>query len=94
MPRRQNTAAQRAREVQRETGAKYTTALREATEDTIRTGRLPAGNCLAECATLPSGTGVHPEVDDEWAPKMFDSALLGGPRAVFGGPAAGRRPSR
>ncbi|MET8012909.1 hypothetical protein ABZU86_13285 [Streptomyces sp. NPDC005271] len=34
---------------------------------------------LAECTTSPEWTGEHPEVDAEWAPRMFDSALLGGP---------------
>ncbi|MFE9743225.1 hypothetical protein [Streptomyces sp. NPDC006477] len=79
MPRRQNTAAQRAREVQSETGTKYTAALREATKGTARVGTFSLQELLTECTTLPRWTGVHPEVDDEWAPKMFDSALLGGP---------------
>ncbi|MEV6947900.1 hypothetical protein AB0N07_39370 [Streptomyces sp. NPDC051172] len=27
---------------------------------------------------LPEWSGDHPEVRAEWAPRMFDSALLGG----------------
>ncbi|MFQ6146747.1 hypothetical protein ACLMNJ_27340 [Streptomyces seoulensis] len=34
---------------------------------------------LAECTTSPEWTGERPEVDAEWAPRRFDSALLGGP---------------
>ncbi|MFB8314666.1 hypothetical protein ACFC5T_40110 [Streptomyces sp. NPDC055961] len=79
MPRRQNTAAQRAREVQHETGTKYTAALREASKGAARVGTFSLQELLTECTTLPQWTGVHPEVDAEWAPKMFDSALLGGP---------------
>ncbi|MEU9274884.1 hypothetical protein [Streptomyces sp. NPDC048341] len=79
MPRNQSTAAQRARAAQRETGAKYTAALRQA----ITAGTSPTvfslRELLAECTSSPEWTGDHPEVDAEWAPRMFDSALLGGP---------------
>ncbi|MFH9016142.1 hypothetical protein ACH4C6_32775 [Streptomyces sp. NPDC017943] len=77
MPRNQSTAAQRARAAQRETGAKYTVALRQATAASISPFALR--ELLVECTTSPAWTGDHPEVDAEWAPRMFDSALLGGP---------------
>ncbi|WP_331736670.1 hypothetical protein OG426_55135 (plasmid) [Streptomyces canus] len=79
MPRNQSTAAQRARGAQRETGAKYTAALRQATAAGASPTRFSLRELLAECTTCPEWTGDHPEVDAEWAPRMFDSALLGGP---------------
>ncbi|MFJ4721976.1 hypothetical protein [Streptomyces luteogriseus] len=79
MPRNQSTAAQRARAVQRETGAKYTAALRQATTAGTSPKVFSLRELLAECTTAPEWTGDHPEVDAEWAPRMFDSALLGGP---------------
>ncbi|MEV3926445.1 MULTISPECIES: hypothetical protein [Actinomycetes] len=79
MPRHQNTAGQRAREAQRESGTKYTAALREATNAGASLKAFSLRELLAECTTSPQWTGDHPEVDAEWAPRMFDSALLGGP---------------
>lgn len=79
MPRNQSTAAQRARAAQRETGAKYTAALRQATAAGSSPTVFSLRELLAECTTSPEWTGDHPEVDAEWAPRMFDSALLGGP---------------
>ncbi|MFE7931312.1 hypothetical protein ACFU6S_21770 [Streptomyces sp. NPDC057456] len=79
MPRNQSTAAQRAREAQRATDGKYTTALREATSVGTSPIVFSLRELLAECTTSPEWTGDHPEVDAEWAPRMFDSALLGGP---------------
>ncbi|ALO13638.1 hypothetical protein AQF52_8057 [Streptomyces venezuelae] len=79
MPRNQSTAAQRARQAQRETGAKYTTALREHTRVDARPAPFTLRDLLTECTTMPEWTGEHPEVGAEWAPRMFDSVLLGGP---------------
>ncbi|WP_338715978.1 hypothetical protein QBW32_49235 (plasmid) [Streptomyces acidiscabies] len=79
MPRNQSTAAQRARAAQRETGAKYTAALRQATTAGTSPSVFSLRELLAECTTSPEWTGDHPEVDAEWAPRMFDSELLGGP---------------
>ncbi|GAA5083224.1 MULTISPECIES: hypothetical protein [Actinomycetes] len=79
MPRNQSTAAQRARAAQHATGAKYTAALREATMAGTSPTVFSLRDLLAECTTSPEWTGDHPEVDAEWAPRMFDSALLGGP---------------
>ncbi|MEU5524878.1 hypothetical protein ABZ759_30530 [Streptomyces sp. NPDC047860] len=79
MPRNQSTAAQRARAAQRKTGAKYTAALRQATTADASPAVFSLRELLAECTTSPEWTGDHPEVDAEWAPRMFDSALLGGP---------------
>jgi hypothetical protein len=79
MPRNQSTAAQRARAAQRETGAKYTAALRQATASGSSPTVFSLRELLVECTTSPEWTGDHPEVDAEWAPRMFDSALLGGP---------------
>ncbi|MGR4853915.1 hypothetical protein [Streptomyces sp. LARHCF252] len=79
MPRHQNTAGQRAREAQRESGIKYTAALREATKAGTSLKAFSLRELLAECTASPQWTGVHPELDAEWAPRMFDSALLGGP---------------
>ncbi|MEU5756842.1 hypothetical protein [Streptomyces sp. NPDC047829] len=79
MPRHQNTAAQRAREAQRRSGSKYTAALREADRGRAGTAAFSLRELLAECTTCPEWNGEHPEVDAEWAPRMFDSALLGGP---------------
>ncbi|MDN3262879.1 hypothetical protein QWJ26_24345 [Streptomyces sp. CSDS2] len=79
MPRNQSTAAQRARAAQRETGAKYTAALRQATTAEVSPTVFSLRELLAECTTLPEWTGDHPEVDAEWAPRMFDSVLLAGP---------------
>ncbi|WP_217208857.1 hypothetical protein [Streptomyces sp. AC550_RSS872] len=79
MPRNQSTAAQRARAAQRQTGAKYTAALRQATTAGVSRTVFSLRELLAECATSPEWTGDHPEVDAEWAPRMFDSTLLGGP---------------
>ncbi|MGC9478801.1 hypothetical protein ACP4I1_32260 [Streptomyces sp. WG4] len=79
MPRHQSTAAQRAREAQRESGGKYTAALREASRGRASAAAFPLRELLAECTTCPEWSGDHPEVDAEWAPRMFDSTLLGGP---------------
>ncbi|MEU6244004.1 hypothetical protein [Streptomyces sp. NPDC047024] len=79
MPRNQSTAAQRARAAQRETGAKYTAALRQATTADTSPTVFSLRELLAECTASPEWTGGHPEVDAEWAPRMFNSALLGGP---------------
>ncbi|MFF4442422.1 hypothetical protein [Streptomyces sp. NPDC001621] len=79
MPRNHSTAAQRAREVQRATGTKYTAALREAAGASISSAEFYLRDLLAECASSPDWSGDHPEVDAEWAPRMFDSVLLGGP---------------
>ncbi|MFH8939512.1 hypothetical protein [Streptomyces griseosporeus] len=79
MPRNQSTAAQRARAKQRETGAKYTTALRETIRTSTPRQAFSLRELLVECTTSPAWTGRHPEIDPEWAPRMFDSALLGGP---------------
>lgn len=79
MPRNQSTAAQRARAAQRETGAKYTAALRQATAVGTSPTVFSLRELLAECTTSPEWSGDHPEVAAEWAPRMFDSALLGGP---------------
>lgn len=78
MPRNQSTAAQRARAAQRATGAKYTSSLRQATAGTSPVV-FSLRELLAECTTSPEWTGDHPEVDAEWAPRLFGSALLGGP---------------
>lgn len=83
MPRKQSTAAQRARETQRTTGGKYTTLLREAAAGGPPKS-FPFRSLLAECSTLPEikvdwgyndpeGDGFFP------GPAMFESALLGGP---------------
>ncbi|MET9078946.1 hypothetical protein ABZX95_44080 [Streptomyces sp. NPDC004232] len=79
MPRNQSTAAQRARAAQHETGAKYTAALRHATAAGTSPKVFSLRELLAECTTSSEWPGEHPEVDAEWAPRMFDSALLGGP---------------
>ncbi|MFI8515961.1 hypothetical protein ACIGHB_33060 [Streptomyces sp. NPDC085460] len=78
MPRHQNTAAQRARQAQRETGGKYTAELRK-TQDGSRPGPFTLGELLTACGTAPDWTGEHPVVVPEWAPEMFDFAPLGGP---------------
>ncbi|MCL3999024.1 hypothetical protein [Streptomyces lavenduligriseus] len=78
MPRHQNTAAQRARQAQRETGGKYTAELRKAQAGS-RPGPFTLGQLLTACGTAPDWTGEHPVVDPEWAPEMFDFASLGGP---------------
>ncbi|MFJ4980303.1 hypothetical protein ACIP6X_34100 [Streptomyces coeruleorubidus] len=89
MPRNQSTAAQRARAAQRETGAKYTAALRQATASGSSPTVFSLRELLVECTTAPEWTGDHPEVDAEWAPRMFDSALLGGPVPYTSAPPAG-----
>lgn len=79
MPRNQSTAAQRARAAQRETSAKYTAALRQATTAGASPTVFSLRELLAECTTSPAWRGDHPDVGAEWAPRMFESALLGGP---------------
>ncbi|MET9954480.1 hypothetical protein ABZ135_23455 [Streptomyces sp. NPDC006339] len=78
MPRHQSTAAQRARQAQRETGGKYTAELRK-TQAGSRPGPFTLGNLLTACGTAPDWTGENPVVAPEWAPEMFDFAPLGGP---------------
>ncbi len=80
MPRKQNTAAQRAREAQQKTGGKYTALLREA-----EPGGPPRvflfRDLLAECSSLPQASvdwGYHPDYEHA-GPRMFNSALIGGP---------------
>ncbi|MGW5851854.1 hypothetical protein ACWFQ8_28585 [Streptomyces sp. NPDC055254] len=79
MPRHQNTAAQRARQAQRETGGKYTAELRKSTQAEGQPGPFTLGELLTACGTSPDWTGEHPVVDPDWAPEMFDFAPLGGP---------------
>lgn len=79
MPRRQNTAAQRARQAQRDSGGRYTAELRKARLAESQPGPFTLGELLTTCGTAPNWTGEHPLVDPEWAPEMFDFAPLGGP---------------
>ncbi|HWU10539.1 MAG TPA: hypothetical protein VN520_29955 [Streptomyces sp.] len=81
MPRNQNTAAQRARRAQTESGGKYTALLREA-EAGGPPKTFPFRSLMAECATRPEirvDWGYDPEFDWWPGPAMFDSVLLGGP---------------
>ncbi|MER5853710.1 hypothetical protein ABT126_44225 [Streptomyces sp. NPDC002012] len=81
MPRNQNTAAQRVRKAQRETGGKYTVLLRGA-EASGRPKTFPFRSLLAECSTLPEiriDWDYDPEGGTWPGPAVFESVLLGGP---------------
>ncbi|GHG30402.1 hypothetical protein ACFFSH_27290 [Streptomyces filamentosus] len=79
MPRHQNTAAQCARQAQRDTGGKYTAELRKTTPAEGQPGPFTLGKLLTACGPSPDWTGQHPVVDPEQAPEMFDFTPLGEP---------------
>ncbi|MGW1012951.1 hypothetical protein ACWD4X_23315 [Streptomyces termitum] len=79
MPRHQNTAAQCARQAQRDTGGKYTAELRKTTPAEGQPGPFTLGKLLTACGPSPDWTGQHPVVDPERAPEMFDFTPLGEP---------------